>query len=49
MRTILSFLEKMSRKKFPRELSKQKLTLVDNLSIIGTNLSDYTRNGRTFK
>lgn len=36
MRTILSFLEKMSRKKFPRELSKQKLTLGSILSIINT-------------
>ena len=36
MRTILSFLEKMSRKKFHRELSKQKLTLGSILSIINT-------------
>ena len=36
MRTILSFSEKMSRKKFPRELSKQKLTLGSILSIINT-------------
>ena len=36
MRTILSFSNRMSRKKFPRELSKQKLTLGLILSIINT-------------
>ena len=36
MRTILSFSNKMSRKKFPRELSMQKLTLGSILSIINT-------------
>lgn len=36
MRTILSFSNRMSRKKFPRELSKQKLTLGSILSIINT-------------
>lgn len=36
MRTILSFSNRMSRKKFSRELSKQKLTLGSILSIINT-------------
>ena len=36
MRTILSFSEKMSRKKFPRELSRYKLTSALILSIINT-------------
>ena len=36
MRTILSLSNRMSRKKFPRELSKQKLTLGSILSIINT-------------
>ena len=41
MRTILSLSNRMSRKKFPRELSKQKLTLGSILSIINTISHEY--------
>ena len=53
MGTILSLSEKMSRKKFPRELSCSELTLAAIFSIISTNycglISIHTRKGESFQ
>ena len=53
MRTILSFSEKMSRKKFLRELSWSELTLADIFSIISTNycglISIHSMKGENFQ